>query len=325
MVNVVLVERGHAGLRNGVADPSATPGKESPYIASLGRRIQEEEFNQPVKDFLISELKRCNIHVVDITPTADDISLSARVAKANKVYAEYCAKYGKENVNAVFVSIHFNAYDGTFTGPNPSGFGVYVNTGDSVRNSGKLARYIIEELKNGTSQVNRGLKEAAFYVLRNTNMPAVLSENGFMDNPTEALLMVNKEFQKEVAIEHAKGICKYFGIDYIKPVNQKVNIISQYYNEGSYGLKELESFLKAKGWDYKKFPITVGIKTEYYPEGSEGLKKLEEFLKSNGWDYEKYPITVGIDTGWYPEGSEGLAELEAFLKKRGLKYTKEKI
>nr|WP_305078616.1 hypothetical protein [Pseudalkalibacillus hwajinpoensis] len=45
-------------------------------------------------------------------------------------------------------------------------------------------------------------------------MIAVLTENGYMDNKFEALLMLDKDFQKEVAIEHAKGICDYYGVTY---------------------------------------------------------------------------------------------------------------
>ena len=47
-------------------------------------------------------------------------------------------------------------------------------------------------------------------------MPAVLTENGFMDNEREALLMLNPSFQNEVATEHTKGICSYFGIPFVE-------------------------------------------------------------------------------------------------------------
>lgn len=46
-------------------------------------------------------------------------------------------------------------------------------------------------------------------------MSAVLTGNGFMDNKREALLMLNRNFQREVAIEHAKGICEYFNVKYV--------------------------------------------------------------------------------------------------------------
>jgi N-acetylmuramoyl-L-alanine amidase len=39
-----------------------------------------------------------------------------------------------------------------------------------------------------------------------------------MDNKREALLMIDKNFQREVAVEHAKGICDYLGVMYIPEV-----------------------------------------------------------------------------------------------------------
>ena len=49
-------------------------------------------------------------------------------------------------------------------------------------------------------------------------MPAILTENGFMDNKREAMLMLDKAFITEVATEHFKGICKYFGIKDIEHI-----------------------------------------------------------------------------------------------------------
>lgn len=81
----------------------------------------------------------------------------------------------------------------------------------------KLAQCIHEFVIKGTPQKNRGIKTANFYVLRNTRMPAVLVEYGFMDDPglREARLMINENFQRECARETAQGICKYFGVPYV--------------------------------------------------------------------------------------------------------------
>jgi hypothetical protein len=73
----------------------------------------------------------------------------------------------------------------------------------------------LDELKKGTKQINRGIVEQNLHVTRETVMPAILTENGFMDNAAEANLMLDKKFQSEVAVEHAKGICKYMGIPYV--------------------------------------------------------------------------------------------------------------
>ena len=51
-------------------------------------------------------------------------------------------------------------------------------------------------------------KEAAFYVLRKTRMPAILSENFFMTNERECKLLLTEEFRERIANCHFKMIQK---------------------------------------------------------------------------------------------------------------------
>ncbi|WP_407271142.1 N-acetylmuramoyl-L-alanine amidase [Radiobacillus sp. PE A8.2] len=198
-----------------------TAGKRTPYMKALGRSIKENEFNKPVVALLQTELERCGVNVVLVAPEDRDTPLKTRTDRANKTKAAYDKKYGKNQVDFIYVSIHFNAYDGSFTGANPSGISLHVYLGNKKYRSGELAGSIAKYVKQGTKQEYRGVKENNFHVLRETkNIPAVLSENGFMDNPAEANLMLNKKFQKEVAVEHAKGICDYFGIAYQGGTNE---------------------------------------------------------------------------------------------------------
>jgi N-acetylmuramoyl-L-alanine amidase len=178
-----------------------TSGKRTPYIGELGRIVHENEFNRAVVKYLEAELKRCNFDVLLVAPTDADTSLTYRTNLANQKGAD------------AYISIHYNAFDGKFNGNDPEGFSIHVYPGHAP--SHKLANCIHKYLKQGTPQQDRGVKEDNFHVLRETKMVAILSENGFMDNKREALLMLKPEFQKEVAIEHAKGICDYFGKNYV--------------------------------------------------------------------------------------------------------------
>lgn len=207
MVFLAFIDDGH-GIE--------TPGKRTPYIAELGRSIKENEFNAPVAKMIYEELKRHGVHAYLTAPTNKDVPLKDRTDYANKVYREHVKKYGKENVKAIFVSVHYNAFDGSFGGYNPEGISVHIYPGHRHKDAGKLAECILNELKEGTDQKVRGIKEDNFHVLRETAMPAALTENGFMDNKKEALLMLDKDFQKEVALEHTKGILNYFGLEFKK-------------------------------------------------------------------------------------------------------------
>ena len=184
-----------------------TAGKRTPAIPELGGRvIRENEFNRAVVDFLDQELKRCGFRTLMVAPGDGDTSLSARTNLANSKGAD------------AYISVHYNALDGRFDGNDPEGLSVHIYPG-SVSGR-KLAECVIKYLKQGTIQKNRGIVESNFHVVRETKMPAILSENGFMDNKREALLMINVDFQKEVAREHAQGICDFFGVKYIAEVEK---------------------------------------------------------------------------------------------------------
>lgn len=180
-----------------------TPGKRTPPISELGGRvIKENEFNKAVCDELAKELIRCDIGFMDVSYSNND-TLTDRVYRANKAKAD------------IYFSVHYNAHDGKFDGEgkDPEGISVHIYPG-SIEGR-KLANCVLSQLVKGTTQKNRGVIESNFQELRNTNMPAILTENGFMDNKREAILMLDKAFILEVAQESCKGICDYFGIKYV--------------------------------------------------------------------------------------------------------------
>ncbi|HHH52856.1 MAG TPA: PKD domain-containing protein, partial [Bacteroidetes bacterium] len=74
----------------------------------------------------------------------------------------------------------------------------------------------LQDLLETTKYYNRGdLSFLGFNlgVLRNTNMPATLSEGSFHDVPAEGLRLKNSEYSKNYAWALAKSYCKYFNVD----------------------------------------------------------------------------------------------------------------
>jgi N-acetylmuramoyl-L-alanine amidase len=201
-----------------------TRGKETPFIPELGRKIKENEFNREVIKRLKTLFDDTEVIFVETAPGDTDVPLGTRVATANRIYKDYCDKYGKENVHAVFVSVHFNALAATFNdGYQPEGFSVHIQPG-SIK-SVTLAEKMIEQMKNGRTQRNRGIVYQNLYVTRETHMPAALSENGFMDNERESLWMIDAAFQQETADEHFLAAMDYFGLDAseeVTPVSKPV-------------------------------------------------------------------------------------------------------
>jgi N-acetylmuramoyl-L-alanine amidase len=129
--------------------------------------------------------------------------LQARCDQANSVKAD------------LFISIHCNSADN----PAARGMEVYTLPGDGP--SDKLAEEIVraweaaipevpvrKDLADGDSD-----KEANFYVLRKTAMPAVLVELGFLSNPEEEKLLADGIFQSKCAETIASGVKKFLQIE----------------------------------------------------------------------------------------------------------------
>jgi N-acetylmuramoyl-L-alanine amidase len=123
-------------------------------------------------------------------------SLSQRSSGANAWGADF------------FLSIHINS------GPSSAeGYEDYIYNG--LSNSSKAAKYqdIIHAEVIKTNQLkDRGQKKANFHVIRETNMPAILTENGFISNDHDAALMKKASWIQSVAQGHANGIAKAFGL-----------------------------------------------------------------------------------------------------------------
>ena len=108
----------------------------------------------------------------------------------------------------LFLSVHVNSAENT----QANGGEVLIQgTGG---NAEKFADLLLPEIINATEFYDRNVKTQNVMVLRNTNMSAVLSENGFISNEDNANNLSDSNFRQKIAIAHAKAICEYFGITY---------------------------------------------------------------------------------------------------------------
>ncbi|MEW9079331.1 N-acetylmuramoyl-L-alanine amidase [Terrisporobacter glycolicus] len=204
-----------------------TPGKRTPplkndlyidgkLIRKKGEVIKENEFNRAVVKYLEKALKRCGFDVLLVAPGDSDVPLKTRVIRANSAGAD------------AYVSKHYNAvgekWQSKVKGP------VTIIHYNSSSKSKELAKNVHEELwklhkdyncKNFGVGKDTDISGFSLYVLRNTKMPAILTESGFMDNMTEAVKMLDPTFQKLDAEGTCKGICKTFGVKYIDPNNEE--------------------------------------------------------------------------------------------------------
>lgn len=198
-----LIDPGHGGMVNG---KYVTPGKRSPKFED-GSQLFEGVNNRDLTKRLIANLQSENIDCIDIVASEQDISLETRVQRANKQH---------QIKKSLYISIHSDAAgDGTNWHP-ASGISVYTSKGQTK--SDEFAQIIFDELheqfgdtvkwRTETSDGDKD-KEEDFYVLRNTNCPAVLLELGFHTNKEEAKKMLTPEFKNKVVLAITYAIKKF--------------------------------------------------------------------------------------------------------------------
>lgn len=188
---IICLDNGHA---------KSTPGKQSP-----DGQLKEYAYTREIVSLLADKLKRNGYKVFIVTPEVDkDISLKERCNRINKVYKE-------NNKKAIAISIHCNAAGNGSKWINARGWQVYVSPNASS-NSKKLAKLLYQEAKKANLQGNRSVPKEEYWVsnlamCRDTNCPAVLTENLFQDNKEDVeFLLSNKQTIVDI---HYNAIINY--------------------------------------------------------------------------------------------------------------------
>ena len=171
-----------------------TPGKRSPKLPD-GRQFLEYRFNREVVKNISILLKAMNIHYHILVPEEHDVSLMERVERANDL---------KNIMPCVLVSVHANAYGEGSGFSSPRGIETYYQ--DNILAGEKLADMFQENLLQVTGWRDRGVKPGRFYILRNVDMPAVLTESGFYSNREELQYLLDPDWQIRIAEAHAEAI-----------------------------------------------------------------------------------------------------------------------
>lgn len=190
----VLLDAGHG---------AETPGKRSP-VWEDGSQLLEYKFNRQVVDSLTIELYKRGIKHMTLVSTDSDTPLSVRTNKANSIYNQY-----KRDYYVVLISIHGNA----FNDPSASGIEVWTYFGQSEADV--FADDIMDALEVLGWKMRRDLgdgdsdKEANFYILKHTKMPAILLELGFFTNEEECKKMLDPNVRRTMAKYIANGLSKY--------------------------------------------------------------------------------------------------------------------
>ncbi len=73
----------------------------------------------------------------------------------------------------------------------------------------ELGERINDAMRERLGSRNRGVKRARFFVLKRTDIPAVLIEVGFLSNPKEERLLATAHYQRRIAQAIAEGLIAF--------------------------------------------------------------------------------------------------------------------
>ncbi|MFM1653855.1 N-acetylmuramoyl-L-alanine amidase [Brevibacillus sp. B_LB10_24] len=172
---LIVVDAGHGGHDSGALGIAGN--KEKDYNLAVANRVVELLKQYP------------EFQVVATRSTDVFLELSERVQIANDYDAD------------VFLSIHANSFQ-----PQTRGTETYYYNA----NSKQLAEIVHRHLIGATQFPNRGVQTSGFYVIKNTKMPAVLTETGFLTNSVENAKLMDPKFQDQVARALAAAIREYY-------------------------------------------------------------------------------------------------------------------
>lgn len=172
---LIVVDAGHGGHDNGAKGVSGNV---------------EKDFNLAVANRVVQLLKQYREFQVEATRSTDVyLTLQDRVDIANESNAD------------LFLSIHANSFQPSSRGTES----FYYHA-----NSEAFARVVHRHLLEAAQFPDRGVKTSGFYVIKNTKMPAVLTETGFLTNTIENAQLTNPDFREKIAQALTAAIREYY-------------------------------------------------------------------------------------------------------------------
>lgn len=185
--HTIVIDPGHGGSDSGAIGYSGT--RECDVTLSVSEKVQELLQNSGARTVMT---RTTDVDVYG--PNASDHDeLQARVDVADRT----------QNAE-IFVSIHCNAFRNA--GAHGTETYYYPKSDEDYR----LASVLDEELARIDGIYNRGVKQARFYVMRCTSIPASLVELAFITNPAEEAMLTDDAFQQKLAEAIVRGIARYF-------------------------------------------------------------------------------------------------------------------
>lgn len=197
----ILIDPGHGGT-----DPGAVGN-------GLLEKVLTLTIAYKIRDFL---LQYENTQVKLSREGDQTLSLKQRTDMANAWGADF------------LLSVHINAT------PGGTGFESFVYTNASTASIAHQ-NVIHPEIMKQIDFKDRGKKRGNLHMVRESKMPAILTESGFIDNVADAAKLKQDAYLNKIAQGHVNGIVKAFGLKKKEGVS---NMAEQELNEAQEAVRQ---------------------------------------------------------------------------------------
>jgi N-acetylmuramoyl-L-alanine amidase len=171
---VIVIDAGHGGHDFGAAMHG----------------FQEKVISETIAKKIKALNKDSNLEIVLLRDGDHSMELSERVLMINNLKPD------------LVISLHINASKNTET----NGVEAYISSNkEFYEKSKESAEKIIDEV-SGENLFKRKIGEAPFYILKNSNCPAIVLEMGFLSNNNDRAYLTSEIGQNEIATKILEAV-----------------------------------------------------------------------------------------------------------------------
>ena len=156
--------------------------------------LREKDVNLYIAQKLAEYLQKSGAKVILTRYVDEELSLPARIGTVNDIRPNF------------LISIHQN----TFFSPGVSGTEVFYYRGDYEGE--KMSRMVMDNIVKALGTINRGIKNADLYILRESKVSSIVVETMYITNPEEEQRLKDDSIKEEIAKSIYRGIMDYYGI-----------------------------------------------------------------------------------------------------------------
>jgi N-acetylmuramoyl-L-alanine amidase len=172
---LIVIDAGHGGIDHGATFDEVF---EKDIVTQISKKIFEK--HDPSK-----------VEIILLRDTDNNIALTDRINRINELKPD------------LVISLHVNK---VYSNNTSSGIEAYVSEkNNNHKTSKEQAEKLLNAIANDKLQ-SRGVKQANFMILRNSNCPSVSLELGFISNENDRNYITSEEGQYEIAKNILKGI-----------------------------------------------------------------------------------------------------------------------